>query len=304
MQLVRSPALLACLFTVACASAPRRATPPPATVEPRDQTATAAEPGPAPDDLLNAAVWSSLSVEHDLVFREVYRDAAERLETAISDPDWDALSREERAEAGPAQGLPPAIVVDVDETVLDNGPYQTELIATGKEYDDVTWAEWCGREAAQPMPGSLAFARFAEAHGVKLFYLTNRARDLGPVTLDNLRKDGFPIEGDDAFLGLGVVVPGCDQTGSHKGCRRLLIGRRYRVLMQFGDQVGDFLDVVSNTLEGRRKVVEPYASWIGERWWVLPNPTYGSWEPALFDNQWALPRAERRRLKIEALEGQ
>jgi acid phosphatase len=71
--------------------------------------------------------------------------------------------------------------------------------------------------------------------------------------------------------------------------------------MQFGDQVGDFVDVDSNTPEGRRAAIEPYASWIGERWFVLPNPTYGAWEPALFSNDWAQPAGERRRAKIDAL---
>jgi predicted secreted acid phosphatase len=34
---------------------------------------------------------------------------------------------------------------------------------------------------------------------------------------------------------------------------------------------------------------------------VLPNPTYGSWEPALFNNEWSAPRDQRRRQKIDAL---
>jgi predicted secreted acid phosphatase len=69
------------------------------------------------------------------------------------------------------------------------------------------------------------------------------------------------------------------------------------VLMQFGDQLGDFLDVLPNTLAGRSRAAAPYLDWIGRRWFVLPNPTYGSWEPALFDNDWRLPREERRRQK-------
>ena len=107
--------------------------------------------------------------------------------------------------------------------------------------------------------------------------------------------------GDDSFLGLGTIVPGCEQIGSDKGCRRRLVGRDHRVLMQFGDQIGDFVDVVANTAEGRARAVAPYADWIGERWWVLPNPTYGSWEPALFNNDWSQSRERRRKAKIDAL---
>ncbi len=72
------------------------------------------------------------------------------------------------------------------------------------------------------------------------------------------------------------------QIGSEKGCRRELIGRNYRVLLQVGDQISDFVDVRANTPDGRRAAVTPYENWIGERWFVLANPTYGLWEPALF----------------------
>ena len=124
---------------------------------------------------------------------------------------------------------------------------------------------------------------------------------MNAATLENLRADGFPVESDGVFLGLGTGVDGCEQNGSEKGCRRELVGRTHRVLMQFGDQVGDFVDVDANTPDGRRAAIEPYASWIGERWFVLPNPTYGAWEPALFNNEWSRPAAERRKSKIDAL---
>ena len=71
--------------------------------------------------------------------------------------------------------------------------------------------------------------------------------------------------------------------------------------MQFGDQIGDFVDVLANTADGRRKAVADYLPWIGTRWFVLPNPTYGSWEPALFNNDWSAAPGQRRRQKIDAL---
>ncbi|MET0226568.1 MAG: hypothetical protein ABW187_09020, partial [Dokdonella sp.] len=48
--------------------------------------------------------------------------------------------------------------------------------------------------------------------------------------------------------------------------------------------------------------VADYNGWIGERWFVLPNPAYGSWEPALFNNDWSLPAAQRRQAKINGLQ--
>jgi acid phosphatase len=155
------------------------------------------------------------------------------------------------------------------------------------------------------LPGALDFAQVAAKSGITVFYLSNRAQDLNNVTLENLRADGFPIaENETVFLGLGAVVDSCEQNGSEKGCRRELVGRTHRVLMQFGDQIGDFVDVAANTAEGRRAAIEPYESWIGERWFVLPNPTYGSWESSLFNNDWSQPAAARRKAKISALNPQ
>ena len=64
---------------------------------------------------------------------------------------------------------------------------------------------------------------------------------------------------------------------------------------------GDFTNIVANTPQGREQAVRPYLGWIGERWFVLPNPAYGSWEPALFNNAWSRPEGERRADKLRAL---
>jgi acid phosphatase len=279
-----------CTLLAGCAHAPDRIAPAPAPTP----------SGPVPNDNLNAVAWTQTAVEHDLIYREVYRVAGEKLGAALADPTWDALPKRDRKEPQSSK-LKPAVIVDIDETVLDNSPYQARLVANGKAYDEFTWSEWCREKRAKPLPGALEFAQDAATRGVTVFYLSNRAQDLNAATLENLRADGFPVENDAVFLGLGTVVGGCEQNGSEKGCRRALVGRTHRVLMQFGDQVGDFVDVDSNTPEGRRAAIEPYASWIGERWFVLPNPTYGAWEPALFSNDWAQPAGERRRAKIDAL---
>jgi predicted secreted acid phosphatase len=68
-----------------------------------------------------------------------------------------------------------------------------------------------------------------------------------------------------------------------------------------GDQIGDFADVIANNAAGREQAVAPYLKWVGTRWFVLPNATYGSWEPALFNNDWTQSREERRRQKEAAL---
>ncbi len=281
--------------------------------------APVAAAGAAPDDNLNAVAWIQTSVEYRMLAEQTYRNATEKLDAAIADPTWDALPKEERRSLGEAKrydtgDLPPAVILDIDETVLDNSPYQARLIRDGGEYDEFSWDQWVREEAAEPIPGALEFTRAAAANGVTVFYLSNRAEHLGEATLANLRKLGFPLKHDDradakasrevgerVFLGLGTFVAGCEQQGSEKGCRRRLAGQRYRVIMQFGDQLGDFVSILANTREGREQALAPYVDWIGERWWMLPNPSYGSWEPALFDNRYEQSREQRRQRKIDAL---
>ena len=282
-----------------CTTAPSR---PQALTPAPDAAPAAAAPaavGPGPNDNLNAVAWMQTAVEFRLIAGQAWRGALVQLDKAIKTPGWDALTKEERA--NPPTGLPPAIIVDVDETMLDNTPYQARLVRDDKAYDEFTWAQWVKEEAARPVPGALEFARAAAARGVTIYYVTNRAEDLTAATVSNLRKVGFPISDDSQVLGLGMVVDGCESEGSEKGCRRQWVGRTHRVLMQFGDQVGDFVTVVANTPAGREQAVRPYLGWIGERWFVLPNPSYGSWEPALFNNAWSAPAAERRQLKLDGL---
>ena len=286
-----------CGVLAACADAPRKA----AHVEPAPAAPVPVPAGPSPNDNLNAVAWTQTAIEHDLIYREVFRNAGEKLGAALKDRQWDALPANERKRANVSK-LKPAVIVDIDETVLDNSPYQARLVQQGKEFDEYSWSEWCREKAAKPLSGALEFAQAAAGRGVTVFYLSNRAQDLNEATLDNLRTAGFPLaSAETVFLGLGTVVEGCEQNGTEKGCRRELVGRKYRVLMQFGDQLGDFVDVDANTPEGRRAAVEPYGEWIGQRWFVLPNPTYGSWEPALFNNDWHQTPEMRRKAKLVAL---
>lgn len=283
MKILLGPVLGLFLLS-ACAPAP--------TVATRPATQHAA-------DNLNAVAWTQAAIEHDLIFIEVYRSAREQLLTALADPSWDALP--EDARTGSLGGLAPAVILDIDETVLDNSPYQAALIRDEAAFSDESWAEWVKKASARALPGALEFTQFAAAHGITVFYISNRSDELKAATLANLRKLGFPVAGADAFLGLGRVVEDCKAKGSSKACRRKLVGRNYRVLMQFGDQIGDFIDIPTHSVSARRTVMAPYLDWVGERWFVLPNPTYGSWLPALFQDDWSLPADQRHRQIIEAL---
>jgi acid phosphatase len=270
------------------------------SVKPAEPAAAATASASIAYDNLNATLWTQRSLEHDLVYRQVYAQATQQVAVALKQPEWDALPRSERKTK--AAGLPPAVIVDVDETVLDNSPYQARLIRDGKEYDEFTWDAWCREEAARATPGALEFARAAAAQGVTVFYLTNRAQHLNAATLENLKRVGFPVsDRENAFLGLGLVVPGCEASGSDKGCRRELIGRTHRVIAMVGDQLGDFIDVENNAPAAREAAAAPYAAWFGERWFMLPNPTYGSWDSAVLGNERGAAPETKRRVRREAL---
>jgi acid phosphatase len=309
MPLVRSllaSALLLSLSACAATVSPRAEVIPegaPSTGEVAPASAVVSAPtavrGRLANDNLNAVAWMQTSVEFRLISGQTFRSALGQLDRAIKTPSWDALPQADRDT--PIADLPPAIIVDVDETVLDNTPYQARNVRDNRDFDDFSWNQWVQARAARPLPGALEFAKAANARGVTIFYISNRTSDQSAATIDNLRKVGFPIASDAQFLGLGTMVEGCESEGSEKGCRRKLVGRTHRVLMQFGDQVGDFVDIVANTPQGREQAMRPFLAWVGERWFVLPNPTYGSWESALFNNAWSRPAAERRADKLDAL---
>jgi 5'-nucleotidase (lipoprotein e(P4) family) len=130
-----------------------------------------------------------------------------------------------------------AVIVDVDETVLDNSPYQAMLIKTRQNYGSKTWGEWCNRAAATPLPGAVEFLRYASARGVRVFYLTNRKESEKEGTARNLKKVGFPDVSDETLL----VRP--DQGSSMKEPRRLSVTGKHRVVLLIGNNLDDFAEV-------------------------------------------------------------
>jgi len=255
-----------------------------------------------PDDNLNATAWSQTSIEHNLIVLQTYKTAENQLIAALNDPHWNALTPDERTATNAM--LKPAIILDVDETVLDNSPFQVFIMKHQRSFNEADWGEWCRKAEARALPGAVRFVALANQLGIEVFYISNRAKDLDTATIQNLKEQGFPISGSAQFLGLGTVVPNCESVGTEKGCRRMLVGRTHRVIMQFGDQLGDFMEVLNNTVSARQTEVKPYLNWVGQRWYVLPNPMYGSWESALINNNWAQPAEQRRQQKMDALIGE
>lgn len=295
-RLVAATLAVAFFGLTGCRSVHDRAAPP--------DEAIAAAAIPA-DDNLNATVWFQTSAERDQVYRQIYRAATAQLDAAVADRNWDAMPRGERE--GDASGLRKlAIIVDIDETVLDNAPYQARRVAAGDEYTSASWNAWVaqplsGKPGAKALPGAAEFARAATARGVTVFYISNREAASADATLKALRDAGFPIEASQ-FLGKGTEVSGCVQSsGSDKRCRRLLVAREHRVIMLFGDQLSDFLSDTGDPAK-RRQLAAGYGDWFGERWWMLPNPMYGAWEDAAWHGQKPADRDAKRRAKRGALD--
>lgn len=247
------------------------------------------------DATLNTVVWTQTSVEFAMLTTQVYRDALRHLETAIADPEWTASPEQVETEYA---SLPPAIILDLDETVLDNSGYQAWLIREGATYNRATWNAWCEAQEATAIPGSIEFLQAANALGVAIFYVTNRYAETEEATLRNLEALGAPVVWDEDRL---LLRDEREDWTSEKGTRREHVGESYRIVQLFGDNFGDFLDGVETTVDARTEMAASYDAWWGTRWFMLPNPQYGSWESAVLHGSGASTPVERHLRKIESM---
>ncbi len=253
-----------------------------------------AEKEPQHDQAL-AVVWMQRAGEHDAACLQAYGAAQQALAAGISDRDWTACLEQDPLPAGPS--LPPCVVLDVDETVLDNSPFAARQIRLGKGFEPKAWAAWVKERRADAVPGALAYVLRAKALGARVIYLTNRNSDsedpLRPSTEEadtraNLAALGFPIDEDDGF--------DCVLTaGEHgdKAARRRVVARRFRIVQLVGDNLGDFAagtdpekaasateraDRCAAAEQRRNELVVAHGDWWGRRWILIPNPSYGGFE--------------------------
>lgn len=258
-------------------------------------SACASTGAPPQHDLLNAALWMQTSVEYKAAARGAFALARLRLDEALADPDWRALPD---LQGAAARDLPPAVIVDADETMIDNSPYQAWQVLNDAEFDGESWNAFVEDEISRAVPGALDFARYAAEKSVALFYVTNRDAATKPATLANLRALGFPVD-DNIRVMTKYERP---DWPSRKETRMAEVAKTHRVLLLIGDNLGDFTDAYGGSPEDRLSFYESNRTRWGREWIALPNPAYGSWESALYGHDHALPREEKRRLKREKLE--
>ena len=249
----------------------------------------------APDDLLNATLWTQSSVEYKANAMAAYSLAKVMLDKALADKSWTAASEQ----TGDFMGKPPAVVLDLDETVLDNSEYEAWIVENKTHYSSKTWGPYVDAAISKPIPGSLDFIKYAAAKGVEIFYVSNRKAPNEAGTRKNLEKLGYPVNGKTDT----VLLRGENDWGSKKSSRRAYVAKNYRILLLLGDNLGDFTDQTGGSPADRMKVFQANQARWGTSWIMIANPMYGSWESAAFKGNWKLPSDERRKMKIDALSG-
>jgi acid phosphatase len=227
---------------------------------------------------LDANLYMQTSAEYRACCLQVYNWGTERLDTLL------ARHKDDR--------FKPAVIMDLDETVLDNAGFQSFLDREKLQYKEELWQLWEEKypKAVALVPGAKAFIEHAESKGVRVVYISGRLDRLRASTIQALQHLGINTQSIDERLLL-------KEDTSNKSPRREKVQLEYRVLLYFGDNLRDFSDVFAfpklknpddvneqlAAIRKRKDLVDEAANHWGVDWLVLPNPTYGEWKNPPFD---------------------
>ncbi|NTW83882.1 MAG: acid phosphatase [Chlorobiaceae bacterium] len=235
----------------------------------------------------NSLLWMQSSAEYKAGAKQAYNTAMNTIDEALRDPHWTAA----KEQPGDCSSLPPAVVMDIDETVLDNSKYMGKAVLEGGEWSPVTWDEWVARRDASAVPGAVEFINEMKKKHVQVIFISNRpCMKRGEIqqgciqktdTMENLSKAGVSDVSPENLLMTG------EREGwtNEKKSRREYVAKKYRIVMLFGDDLSDFLPGVRGdiTPQERDRLIEENKEKWGKCWFMLPNPTYGSWINILKD---------------------
>jgi acid phosphatase len=244
-----------------------------------------ATPPAEPETTDLGALWAENAAEYQAVSAQVYALALRDLPRLLNDPNWTALPG-----AQDIAGKPPAIILDVDETVVSNAGYQKTLAYA--PYTRLRHFEWMRDNAAVPVRGAAELIEAARAAGVEVFFVTNRACErfegvegdcpAEQVTIDDLRESG--VEADAEHVLMAWEQPAWNK---EKLNRREYLAQTHRIIMLFGDDYGDFVHCTrakalppcteDASRASRHAALDTYADYWGNGWYILPNPMHGSW---------------------------
>ena len=236
---------------------------------------------------VGGTLYMQKAAEYRSLAYQAFNLARLRLDADLDKKNVKKLPKAER-------GMPRAIVVDIDETILDNSPAQAYSIANNAPFNLKDWYAWGEMRKAKAIPGAVAFLNYAVSKGAKVFYVSNRDEVQKQATIDNLKNVGLTDVGND-----NVILRAGE---SSKEARRTAIAKTYRIVMLMGDNLDDF----SNVFE-KRSIADRFAETdkarenFGRNFIVLPNAMYGTWENAIYDYG-RLSEAQKAEKRMSALE--
>lgn len=236
---------------------------------------------------LYSTLWIQYSAEYDALAYQAYNAADRFLPVALADSSWTASLEQ----GDNYRHLPPAIILDLDETAIDNSFYEARVILDKTSFNPDTWNEWVREKQAEAIKGAVELTQKADEMGIAVYYITNRDAITEQETIDNLVALGFPVA-DGSVMSNGAKPDWI----SSKIVRRNLVASNYRILMIFGDDLNDFLPARTLSMEERKRLVTQHADKWSVKWFVFPNANYGSWERALYtgDEETEEDRQNRR----------
>ena len=190
-----------------------------------------------------------------------------------------------------SKGLKPAVVLDIDETILDNSPYQAWNVMKNK---DLTWNKWIQNTEGKLLPGALDFLKYADSKGVAIFYISNRKEAQKEATIKNLLNVGAP-QADVEH----VLLKQPNEQG--KEIRRRQVAKTHEIVLLFGDNLGDFSGFDGLTVAERLQAVDRHKEQFGKKLIVFPNPMYGDWEGAIYNYNYRKSDDEKAKFRKENL---
>lgn len=234
-----------------------------------------------PEQNTMSVLWYQTSGEAKALYYQGYNIGKLRLD--------ESLKRK-----GKDNGLKPAVVLDIDETIIDNSPQQAWNIKNGKS-NPLSWADWVNRAKAKPLPGAIDFLKYTYAKGVEIYYISNRKEGKKRDTIRNLQMIGAPLADEDHVL---LMQP--NERG--KETRRMKVAKTHDILLLFGDNLGDFSGFDYLSPSERIHAVDKRKDEFGKKLIVFPNPMYGDWEGAIYNYHNHLSDAQKDKLRKDHLQ--
>lgn len=228
-------------------------------------------------------LWMRTSAEYRALAYQGYNVAMNAVKMAVTDPSHQRKSL--------------AIVLDADETVVDNTKLMGESIANGNgRFDAPWWRQAVHQGKSQAMPGAVDFLNEVHKQGVEIFYVSNRYAPVNlDVTIQNFKELGFPSVDKDHVL--------LFEKDSDKQPRFDMIAKKYYVVVYMGDNSGDFpIGTKGKTLAERNSIIDGYKEDFGTTFVVFPNPAYGSWVSALAKGYQNLSPEEQKQVNNQYLQ--